>query len=126
MESDQFTRKVAAMVPFKRLGTFVKGYEFNDEKIGSAFEFDGLAQPHRVESLVDTILRTALDDDGYEALAVGNRVDHDDGRSVFILVLDDDYDLEKLKERPLPKLLHWSVERIMLVLDGPHVYKPIG
>ncbi|KIJ38202.1 hypothetical protein M422DRAFT_259106 [Sphaerobolus stellatus SS14] len=125
MESDQFTRKVAAMVPFRRLGPFVKGYEFNDEKIGSAFEFDGLALPRKVDSIVNLILRTVLDDEGYEALAVGNRVDHDDGRSVFILVLDDDDDLEKLKERPLPKPLHWSIERIMLVLDGPHVYKPI-
>jgi len=112
------------MVPWKRLKTFVKGYEFNDEKIGSAFGFDGLAEPRKVDVHVRAIAKTALDDEGYEGLAVARRVD-DKGRPIFVLVLDDDDDLEKLKERPLPKSLHPSIKKIMIVLDGPDVYKPI-
>lgn len=104
--------------------TFVKGYELNDEKVGSAFGFDGLAEPRNVDVHVRAIAKTALDDEAYEALAVARRMD-DKGKVVFVLVLDDDDDLEKLRERPLPNPLHPSIEKIMVVLDGPDVYNTI-
>ena len=114
------------MVPWRLLKTFVKGYEFSDEKIGSVFGFDGLAEAQKVDGCVMAALRTALDDEAYEALAVARRVGHEGKKGVFVLVLDDDDDEEKLREGPLPKPLHWSLERMMILLDGPHVYKPIG
>jgi len=43
-------RIVAAMVPWTRLKTFVKGYEFSDEKIGSVFGFDGLAEWQKADA----------------------------------------------------------------------------
>lgn len=105
----------------------MKGYEFHREKIGRVFEFDGLAEPNKADAYAITAIREGLDDEACEAVAVARRVGHtattDD--VMLVLVLDDDHDLEKLRGRSTPEPLHWTIQRMMAILDGPHLYQPI-
>jgi len=111
------------MPRWRRLKTFVKGYGFSDEKIGAKFGFDGLSEPDKVDAAVEHIVKNVLEDEAYASLALGYQVDRT-GKAVVIIVLDDDDDKERLLKKPLSKP-HPSIVRIMEILDGPAVFKPI-
>lgn len=106
------------MDPSIHVDEFVKGYAFNDEKAGRTLGFDGSAEPHRVSVYVEAIVRTALEDGEHRALELA--LDNE-GRAVFILILDYGRDLEKPKKRPCPEPTP-SMKKIMEVLDGPVIY----
>jgi hypothetical protein len=103
-----------------RLKPFVKGYEFDEVKIGTAFDFDGLKDPTKAQRIIDRISEQ-LSNDAFLGLAVAYKHGSTD-RAVSILVLDDDFDEPSLKDRPL-KPLHPDVLRYMEVFTGPDVWR---
>ncbi|KIJ39210.1 hypothetical protein M422DRAFT_32845 [Sphaerobolus stellatus SS14] len=103
------------------LGPFVKGYAFSDEKLASKFKFDP-SDKGRANTCVDAILETALPDDAY--VSVTPACLNGTEEIVAVIVLDDDFNKERLQKKPLPRL-HPSIERIMEVLDGQDVWEKL-
>ncbi|KIJ41520.1 hypothetical protein M422DRAFT_255428 [Sphaerobolus stellatus SS14] len=103
------------------LAPFVKGYAFSDAKLASKFKFDP-SDRGKANICVDAILKTALPDDAYVSVTPGYLDDKQE--IVAVIILDDDFDKERLQKKPLPPL-DPSIERIMEVLDGPGVWEKL-
>lgn len=104
---------------------YVKGFEFSVRKAAPklGFTMDDFPIFDAMDSFRERVSREA-----YLRIDLGHRV-NDEGAVVkgkdplFIMVVDDDYDLQELKNRPLPTL-HPDLKWAMPTLDGPFIYKP--
>lgn len=94
---------------------FIKGYEISWDKVAA------IVKPFKVDAAIDVVIEQFLDCDGFMYIACGLRAGHEITRPL-VIVLDEDYDEEKLKKRPLGEL-HSSVKWVKDVLDGPDVWE---
>ena len=79
--------------------------------------------PSKVESAIEIVIEKFLDRDGFKYMACGRR----EGSKSWdlVIVLDDDYDEEKLRQRPLGEI-HSTVLWVMDVLEGPDVWERVA
>jgi hypothetical protein len=94
---------------------FIKGFEISRSKLADVFG------ESKVDYAIRHILDEDLDRDGFMYMACGTRPDHKVTQPL-VIVLDDDDDLEALKQRPLGDV-DPSILRIQIVLEGPDVWE---
>ena len=73
---------------------FIKGFEISRPKVAT------IVDASRVDVAISIVIKEHLDREGFKYLACGNRPGHKITRPL-VIVLDDDYDKEALKQRPL-------------------------
>jgi hypothetical protein len=95
---------------------YIKGFEINCEKLIEDFGREKLSL------CIKVILEEHVDWDGFKYVACGHRPNHLVTPTSFVIVLDHDYDLEALKNRPLGEI-HPSLIRAESVLLGPDVFE---
>jgi hypothetical protein len=94
---------------------FIKGFEISRSKLADVFGAS------KVDFAIRHILDEDLDRDGFKYMACGTRPDHE-VTMPLVIVLDDDDDLEALKQRPLGDV-DPSILRIQVILEGPDVWE---
>jgi hypothetical protein len=94
---------------------FIKGFEISRSKVADVFGAS------KVDAVIRHVIREDLDRDGFKYLACGSRPDDEDTRPI-VIVLDDDDDLEALKQRPLGDV-DPSIRRVQVILEGPDVWE---
>ncbi|PPQ85924.1 hypothetical protein CVT25_014801 [Psilocybe cyanescens] len=102
------------------LKPFVRGYAFDREKIGAVFEFDHLKDPSKVLSIIGFVLERIVNSEADVALTVVYKPGAEN-EMLSVIVIDDDFDEEKLKNRPM-RPLHPELDQYMNILTGPCVW----
>lgn len=97
---------------------FIKGFEICRDKVAA------VVKPSKVDVAIEVIIEECLDREGFKYMACGRREGHEISWPL-VIVLDDDYDEETLKQRPLGEI-HSSVLWVMGVLEGPHVWERVA
>lgn len=99
---------------------YVKGYKFSMQKAASLL---GVEPDNSVLFKGVRAFRKLLDPDAYIRITGALPIGQTKG-IIFLVVLDEDYDLEALKQRSLPPL-HPSLQWSMPVLDELGIWKSI-
>ncbi|PPQ92163.1 hypothetical protein CVT25_008788 [Psilocybe cyanescens] len=99
--------------------SIVKGYAFDSEKIGAVFEFDHLKDPSKVFRTIGYALERIVNSEADVLFTAVQAPDVEDG--LTIIVIDDDFEEEKLKNRPM-RTLHPELDQYMNILTGPCVW----
>src|SRR5882757_6293775 len=96
---------------------YIKGFEISRSKLAD------LLGASKVDTAIRHIIKEDLqvDRDCFKYLACGTRPDHEVTRPL-VIVLDDDDDLEALKQRPLGDV-DPSILRMLVILEGPDVWE---
>jgi len=92
---------------------FIKGYEFDREKVEEAFNCDPLAVLETIEDIYH---------DSYIGSAGGRLPQDPVGKLRIILVLDCGDDYEELKGRKVGDVDSWFEQAKATTLTGPDVY----
>ncbi|KIL58785.1 hypothetical protein M378DRAFT_15257 [Amanita muscaria Koide BX008] len=98
---------------------YIKGFAINREKMAAFHELEPGSPT--VEMAIHLTIRY-LNRDAF--LFIGCGLKPDGGRQL-VVVLDVDYEKDKLKERPL-KPLDSSLNNVMPVLDGPDIWERVA
>ena len=94
---------------------FIKGFEICRDKVAA------IVSPSKVDVAIEVIIQQFLDRTGFKYMACGHWEGHEVTRPL-VIVLDDDRDEEKSRQRPLGEI-HLSVLWVMDVLEGPDVWE---
>jgi hypothetical protein len=94
---------------------FIKGFEISRSKLAD------MVGSKKVDAAIQFVIQDNLDRDGFKYLACGTRPDLEVTRPL-VIVLDDDNNLEALKDRPLGDI-DPSILRVRDILEGPDVWE---
>jgi hypothetical protein len=94
---------------------YIKGFGISRSKVADVFGSS------KVDNVIRHVIMEDLDRDGFKYLACGTRHGHE-ATEPLVIVLDDDDDLEALKQRPLGDV-HPSIRRVEVILEGPDVWE---
>jgi hypothetical protein len=94
---------------------YIKGFEINRDKVAT------IVPCAKVDVAINIIIEQYLDRAGFKYIACGLREGHRVNWPL-VIVLDDGFDEQALRESPLGEI-HWSVQWVMDVLDGPDVWE---
>jgi hypothetical protein len=97
---------------------YIKGFEISRDKLAAVIE------PSKIEVAIEAVIEECLDREGFKYMACGLR-EGPEASWALVVVLDDDYDEETLRQRPLGEL-HSSVLWVMDVLEGPKVWERVA